>query len=448
MEARLPDGPPRGPRADLGWLRDPEGSLDAWSRRYGDPFTLRLTRFPPFVATWDPANVKAIFTGDHDVLRSGEANAILRAMLGPRSLLLLDGDEHLRERRLMLPPFHGERMRAYGDTMSAAAERTVAGWPAGRPFAVGPHARGLALEVIMRAVFGVEERDRLERLGRALRRVLETVVQPYRVATLMLIRPDGPFARLWRAHSPAMRPVNRLVRDELRRRRARPGDDILSLLLAARDEDGRALGEDHLLDELLTLLVAGHETTGVGLSWALAHLARSPETAERAAADDDFLDAVIKETLRLHPVLPFCSLRHVAAPVEVGGRSYPAGVRLAVSSYLAHRNPDVYPDPLAFRPERFLEQPAGTYTWIPFGGGRRRCLGASFAMLEMKIVLRAVLAQHELALPGPEDEGARRRGITLSPGGGTRTVLRARGESRAVAERPAGAEPPGQPAAA
>src|SRR4051794_13515842 len=153
MQATLPDGPPRSPRVDLGWVRRPERMLDDWAARYGDPFTLRLSRFPPFVCTWDPATVKAIFTADHDVLRSGEANAILQAMLGPRSVMLLDGDEHLHERRIMLPPFHGERMRAYGETMAAVAERTVAGWPAGRPFAVAPHARALALEVIMRAVF-------------------------------------------------------------------------------------------------------------------------------------------------------------------------------------------------------------------------------------------------------------------------------------------------------
>jgi cytochrome P450 len=435
MDAALPPGPPHAARTNLRWIRDPEGVLDDCARRYGEPFTLRLTRLPPFVVTWDPATVKAIFTGDHDVLRSGDANASLQAMLGPRSLMLLDGDEHLHERRLMLPPFHGERMRAYGETVTTVAERTVAGWPAGRPFEVAPHTRAMALEVIMRAVFGVGERDRLERLGRALRRVLDTVVRPYRVAALFLLRPGGATSRIWRSHSPTMRPVGRLVREEIRRRRAAPGDDILSMLIEARDEHGRALDDEHLLDELLTLLVAGHETTAIGLTWALAHLARDPELAERAAADGEVLDAVVKETLRLHPILPFCALREVAAPVELAGRAYPAGVRLAVSSYLMHRRADVYPDPLAFRPERFVEQPAGTYTWIPFGGGRRRCLGASFAMFELNAVLAAVLRAGMPHAVDPDLGPGVRRGLTVAPADGGRIVFEPRPPA-ATAPRP------------
>ena len=434
MEARLPDGPRRSPRVALRWLDDPEGGLDEWARRYGEPFTLRLLGLPPLVVIWDPAAVKAIFTGDHDVLRSGDANAALQAMLGPRSLLLLDGDEHLHERRVMLPPFHGERMRAYGETMAAVAERAIAGWPAGTPLTVGPHARAVTLEVMMRAVFGVGRRDRLDRLGRALRRVVDTVVQPYRIASLMFLKPGGPTMRVWRSRSPTMRPVARLVREEIRDRRADPGDDILSMLIEARDEHGRPLDDDHLLDELLTLLVAGHETTAIALTWALAHLARDPACADRAAADPDYLDAVIKETLRLHPVLPICALRDTAEPVELAGRAYPAGARLAVSSYLMHRRPDVYPDPLAFRPERFLEQAAGTYTWIPFGGGRRRCLGASFATFELSTVLATVLRAGSIAAPDPELHRGTRRGLTVAPADDGRIVFAPR--AAATAPRP------------
>jgi cytochrome P450 len=409
------------------WIRHPEALLDDCASRYGDPFTLPMPRIPPVVVISDPAAIKDVFTGDPEVLRSGQANAALQAMLGPESLLLLDGAEHLEERKLMLPPFHGERMRAYGDLIEAVAQRSIAGWPTGSPFPVAPHARAIALEVIMRAVFGVEERDRLERLGGALRRLLDTVVQPHRVAVLHLIQPTGAFVRTWRRWAPQMRPVNKLLAEEIRRRRsAESGDDILSMLLEARDEAGRPLSDEHLRDELLTLLVAGHETTAIGLTWALAHLARSRELADRAAQDDDFLDAVIKETLRLHPILTFSAVRDTTAPVEVGGRTYPPGVRLAISSYLLHKRPDLYPDPLAFRPERFVDQPAGTYTWVPFGGGRRRCLGASFAMFELRTILRTVLRAGDLAAAEPEFERDVRRGLALAPVAGGRLVFEPR----------------------
>jgi cytochrome P450 len=408
-------------------MRAPYALLDDCAARYGDPFTIRLPRTPPFVMVADPDVAKQVFTGDPEVLRAGEANSVLRAVLGTRSLLLLDGDDHLRERRLMLPPFHGERMRAYGGLMTAVAERTVAGWPAGRAFQVAPAARGMALEIIARAVFGVEDEQRLERLSRALRRLLDVATRPFRVMGLLLMKPDGVTVRAWRRWSPDIRPVDRMLLDEIARRRRDPRaaerEDILSMLLQARDEQGRALDDEGLRDELMTLLVAGHETTAVGLTWALVRLARMPDAAARAREDDDYLDAVIKETLRLHPILPFSAVRATAAPVEVGGRSYPAGVYLAVSAYLTHRRADVYPDPLAFRPERFLEQPAGTYTWMPFGGGRRRCLGASFALFELRTVLRSVLQAGTLTAPTAELEGDARRGLTLAPAGEGRVVF-------------------------
>jgi cytochrome P450 len=327
---------------------------------------------------------------------------------------------------MMLPPFHGERMRAYGDLIAGVAGRATAGWPVGRPFAVAPHARAIALEVIMRAVFGVEEQDRVDRLGRALRRLLDVAVQPYRVAILFLMKPGGPTMRAWRRWSHLMRTVDKLLYEEIRRRRADPGEDILSMLIEARDSDGRPLSDEHLRDELMTLLLAGHETTAIGLSWALLELARDPEVAARAAADDEFLDAAIKETLRLHPVFGFAALRDTAAPVEAGGRTYPAGARLVVCSHLMHRRPELYPDPLAFRPERFLEQPGGTYTLVPFGGGRRRCLGASFALFELRTILRVVLRAHELRAPTREPEPVKWRGLGLAPARGGQIVLEPR----------------------
>src|SRR4051812_6901785 len=316
----------------------PAEILDECAERYGDPFTLRQVRRPTFVVHWNPAAAKEIVTADPEVLQVGDPNALFEPVLGTRSLLLLDGKDHLAERRLMLPPFHGERMRAYGDLMAAVAERTIATWPVGRPFAAGPSARGMALEVIGRAVFGVDDEERLQRLGRKLRRLLDSTTPPWPFFPLFLMTPSAPAARLWRRYSPEIRPVDKLVAEEIARRRADPAvaerADIMSMLVATLDDTA-------MRDELMTLLVAGHETRAIALAWALVRLARDRAMAERAAADDDYLDAVIHETLRVHSIFPFSSLRAAAAPVEIGGRTYPAGPWHAVSSYLIHKRPEI-----------------------------------------------------------------------------------------------------------
>jgi cytochrome P450 len=367
----------------------------------------------------DPDAVKQVFTGDPALLHAGEANAILRPLLGPRSVLLLDGRAHMAQRKLMLPAFHGERMEAYAGLIGAVAEQEVASWPAATPVAIRPRMQALTLEIVMRAIFG----SRDQRLKDALARMLDWTMDPRKMLRVVLAGPD----RIERTglFDPATRPVDELLRAEIRRRRAAgdPGDDVLSLLVGARHDDGSAMSEDEIRDELLTLLVAGHETTATALSWALERLSRHPAAWERLrTGDEDYLDAVVKETLRLRPVLPIV-LRKLREPMEIGGFELPAGVSVAPCIHLVHRRPDVYPDPHAFRPERFLERPAGTYTWIPFGGGVRRCLGAGFALLEMKLVLRAVAAKVERLGPDrPESEPVSRRGITLVPGREARVV--------------------------
>jgi cytochrome P450 len=416
-------------------VRRPLPFLDECRRRYGDVFTVRLAGTPPIVMLSDPEAVQGVFAGDPEVLRSGEANALLQVAFGRRSLVLLDGEQHLQERRLLMPAFHGERMQLYGELIAGVAERRIAQWPAARPFAVAPSMRAIALEVIVRAVFGVEEPERIGRLEQALRRYLEVTTTPSRFLLLLLLTPSGTVTRAWQRYAPTIRQVDAVLFEEIRRRRADPRlserTDILSLLLQARGARGEPIDDAHARDELLTLLIAGHETTATALAWTLERLAKQPAALERIAAEaagerERYLDAVVKETLRVRPVVPLV-LRQLAAPVTLAGYDLPAGVRVAPCVYLVHRRPDIYPEPEAFRPERFLDRPAGASTWIPFGGGTRRCLGAVFATFEMKTVLRAVARAGRVLAAQPNDEPIGRRGLTLAPARGGRIVWHPRG---------------------
>jgi cytochrome P450 len=411
-----------------GFVLTPTRFLEACHERCGDYFTLRPARDRVLVVTVDPQAVRQVFTGDPDLLHAGEANIVLEPMLGSRSVLLLDGPAHLRQRRLMLPPFHGERMRRYADTMTEVAERHIAAWPRGRRFGVLPSMQAITLEVIMRAVFGVVDDAARERLAGPLRRQLDIIASRRRVLMLALWsgRTDrGPWATL----ASARREADALLREEIRARRADPGsgerDDVLSMLLAARDEDGTPLSEEELRDELMTLLVAGHETTATAMAWTLERITRHPDVMARLGEDasGEYLDAVIKETLRLRPVVPAVA-RRLQAPMEFGPWRLPAGVHIAPSIYLLHRRPDLYADPAAFRPERFLERTPATYEWIPFGGGIRRCLGASFALMEMKVVLATILRSVAVEPTRRRAESTTRRAITFAPSRGGRIAVR------------------------
>ena len=414
----------------------PTSFFEDCERRYGEYFTLRLSEQRTMVITSDPEAVKTVFTGDPEQLHAGKNNEILRPLLGDRSVLLLDGAEHMRQRKLMLPPFHGERMKAYGETMREVAERHVSAWPHGTTFPAAPSMQAITLEIILRTVFGLEDEERIERIGAPLRRLLDATASQLRLLALQITSSDRPRPRSpWGRFNKLVAAADRVVYEEIHARRAQADagahDDILSMLLEARDEDDQPLTDRELRDELMTLLLAGHETTATALSWTLERLVRHPAVVERLVAErrggEDaapYLDATIKESLRLRPVVTAVG-RYLTAPLEIGGHLLPAGVSINPSIYLLHRRPDLYPEPEAFRPERFLDNPPGTYTWIPFGGGVRRCLGASFALYEMKIVLQTIFDRVSLVPEDGSGERIVRRAVTFAPNHGARIAVEA-----------------------
>jgi cytochrome P450 family 135 len=402
--------------------------MEELHRRHGDMFTVQIANEGTWVFLAHPDAVKQVFTGDPRLLHAGEANRILLPLLGHHSVLLLDDEAHMRQRKLMLPPFHGERMRRYQEVMAEAAREEIERWPLGEPYAVREATQRITLEVIMRTVFGVQDESRRARLMAILGHVLEWGGDPKRMALLAVLGPrNAASSRMFRR---VREPADELIYQEIRERRRTPDlgdrDDVLSMLLTARHEDGSPMSDEELRDELMTLLVAGHETTASSLAWAVERLVRHPQALARVRQEArsgacDFADAVCKETLRLRPILSLV-VRRLREPMEIGGRMLPADVTVAPCIYLVHRRADVYPDPLVFRPERFLESAAGTYTWFPFGGGVRRCLGASFALMEMRIVLQELVARLDLRAADPRPERFVRRAITNAPRRGGEVV--------------------------
>jgi cytochrome P450 len=428
---------PPGPRAPatlqtIRLLARPVPFFESARRRYGEPFTARILRAGRLVFISDPPSIKALFGADRENIVAPGRNVVLGPLLGERSLLLLNGPEHLARRKLMLPPFHGERMRAYERVMEEATEREISRWSLNREFRIHPSMQAITLEVIMRAVFGVGE-DHRDDLRQRLLAILAATRSPLAIGlTIPAVRSVGAFRRVRRT----IAETDEILAAEIAERRADPNlasqEDILSLLVVARDENGEGMSDAELRDQLLTLLMAGHETTATALAWAFDLLFRHPEAMERLRGEvegdeHEYLDAVAEETLRLRPVVPFVG-RELRVPMELGGRQLPPGTVVMPSIYLTHTRADLYPEPYAFRPERFLTEPPETYSWIPFGGGTRRCIGAAFAQVEMRVVLRTVLRAVELRGGSDAPEAIVRRNVTLSPRGGTPVVVERRRE--------------------
>jgi cytochrome P450 len=405
----------------LQFTRRPIDTLRRWHARYGNVFTVRYSGFGTGVYVAEPEAIRELFTGDQSDLLAGEANSFMEPVLGPHSVLVLDGPEHLRQRRLLLPPFQGSRVAGFREVIREVAQAEIAGWSRGRRLVIRERMRALTFEVICRAVFGVTEPERVERLRGTLAAVIDSsplfMISSAARTDLGPLSPGGRFTRRLRA-------ADELIAEEIERRRRQPDlderSDVLSLLLCARDEHGNAMTDAELRDELFTMLAAGHETTSTGLAFAFELLLRNADVLERlrqelAAGDGDaYLDAVVKETLRLRPVIDGAE-RTLTKPRTLAGWQLPPGVKVYPGILLVHLREDLYPQAEQFRPERFLDEGAESYTWLPFGGGIRRCLGAALAQAEMAEVLRIAVQAVELRALRPEPDPVVLRGITLAP---------------------------------
>jgi cytochrome P450 len=439
---------PPGPGIPSWWqlvrfAGDPLGLLDECRRLYGDAFTLRVAGNGRFVMLSDPEAVREVFRGDPDVLHSGEANSLFTATVGRNSVLVLDGAAHARQRRVVVPPLKGERMRAFFEAMRLETLEAVRAWPVGTPFPVLPTMRRITLRVILRTGLGLAPGAEMDRFERKMETFLSNGRQRYALVLMTIVPIQRLSGSRW---VPLFRQLSDLDDDlfafiAARRRGERPpsGENVLDDLLAATHEDGTPLGDREVRDALITILIAGHDTTALALAWALAETAGRPEVLDRLADELkrvtgggppeagnlpalEYLEGAVRESLRLRPVAPFV-VRKTVRPFAVGGREYPAGVVLCPCSYLVHRREELYPEPEHFRPERFLERKFGPHEWVPFGGGNRVCVGMPFALYEMKVLLATLLSQVRPTRPPGARSRARRYGIVLGPDDGGRIIV-------------------------
>lgn len=439
---KLPPGPrmPSTVQA-AGWALRPLAFMDRCAERYGEIFTLRVRHSRPWVFLTNPEHVKQVFTTEPQLLRAGagEANPLLTPLLGSRSVMLQDEPTHMTDRKRILPSFHGQRMGDYGEMMADVARREIARWPQGEPFELWPRMQAISLEVVMRAVFGDAEGERLNLLRQRMVDLTNWVNNPRRLALLAAIGERSMTAN--RNFGAVMRPVEELALEQVRERRAAGGgrrhEDILAMLERTPGEDGAPMDDEKMRDELVTFLSDG--PTATSLAWAFERLLRHPDKLARLRAEvlagdsEEYLEAVVKETLRLCPAVPVV-MRRLLEPMEIAGYTLPPDTIVAPCVYLMHRRSDLYPQPRSFQPERFLGESTGTYTWIPFGGGARRCVAVVFAQLEMKRVIQTVLSEVELRPAAPRSEGASRSSVSFAPDGGA-TVIATRRRSASEPSR-------------
>ena len=437
------------------WVREPYTLLEELEERFGDTFSMKIAGFPRMMIVSNPDHVREIFSDDGETLEAGRVNRTLAPLLGDRSVLMADGRDHLRKRKILLPPFHGERMQAYGRAMLELTDDGIDAFPVGAPFAIHGPMQDITLRIIVRTIFGFEEGPQTEKMVARTKRVLELGAWAPLLFPLMQfdLGRFSPFGRFRIAVAEA----DEMLYGEIARRRrdGARGPDILSMLLDAKDDAGRPMPDAELRDELVTLLVAGHETTATALTWAMRWMLDAPAAFEElraevgalgdaptpeAIAKCALLDSVAREALRLVPVIPLVG-RMLRAPKKLAGYELPAGAVVACSIYLAHRREAAYPHADSFDPRRFVGKKVSAYEFLPFGGGVRRCIGMAFALYEMKMVLARLVARTDLRLERRGPVAMVRRSITITPADGLRVVLDVRRPRRAPES--AGASPGG-----
>jgi cytochrome P450 len=406
-------------------------------RELGEVFRMRGILDEDPVITSHPDHVQSLFTARPEQAPSLTGESPLRPIVGPNSVLTAIGPRHMRQRKLLLPPFHGEAIERYAEMIAHAADREIDGWPVGRPFALAPRMQAITLDVIMAGIFGIEGRPQRGTPEHGLRQATKALITAStlpaaQLVELMNIGREEPVGLTKVGLAMLDRPTYQVIRARRAAADLEDRRDILSLLLQARTEDGEALSDQELRDELLTLVLAGHETTANSLSWAWERLVRNPDAHEAllgavrsGAGAEEQVEATIVEAMRSRPVIPLIG-RRVTVPWQLGEHGVPAGTAIAISILLVHHREDLYPEPFEFRPERWLGRKPGTYEWIPFGGGIRRCLGAALAMAEMRVVLEAMARRLDLEADDPVPERALHRNVTMIPSRGGRVVLRSR----------------------
>ncbi len=435
---KLPNGPKMPAVVQMmRWIINPMSFMEACAKSYGDIFTLRLDKnLPPIIIVSNPQAQQQILTNDTKELEApGDLNKVLEPLLGKHSVISISGAEHQRQRQLLMPPFHGERMRNYSQVITDVTKQVISQYQIGKPFNIRSVTQAITLRVIMQAVFGLHEGPRAEKLQQILSELLETASSRLSVTLLYfpaLQRDFGPI-NFWGKQMRVQQAADELIYEEIRERREQPDSsrtDILSLLMAARDEAGQPMTDEELRDELMTLLVAGHETTATALAWALYWIHKLPSVRQKLLQELDslgddpdpsiifklpYLNAVCSETLRIYPVAMLTFARVVRTPISLGGYELEPGTVLLGSIYLTHQREDIYPQAKQFKPERFLERQFSPYEYFPFGGGARRCIGLAFAQLEMKLALATVLSSRELELIDNGEVRPKRRGLVTGP---------------------------------
>ena len=447
---KLPDGPKTLPFIQLlQWIDNPLKFMDNCSQRYGDCFTVRLANFKPMVFFSNPQAIEQIFTSNTEQFDAGRANLVLQPWVGDKSILLLDGRSHQRQRKLLTPPFHGDRMKSYGEMICNITERVISAWQINEPISVRQAMQEISLSAILQTVFGLQEGDRSEKLKQLLTSLLDMTDSPLSssIVFFKVLQQDlgawSPWGRFVRLRAQ----IDEIIYAEIRDRRQHPDSsrvDILSLLMSAIDENGELMSDVELRDELLTLLMAGHETTASALTWALYWIHHLPEV-KRKLIDDlasvgnldfgaisklPYLNAVCQETLRIYPTAMLTFFRIANAPINIMGQDFEIETVLTPCIYLTHHRPDLYPEPNQFKPERFTSRQFSKSEYIPFGGSNRRCIGMAFALYEMKLVLATVMSRYNLAIAGNQTVKPVRRGVTLAPSGGKWLVATQRHTSR------------------